>query len=179
MRMLLHLATASTSTSTSLCVVTTTPLTMPMSRSFPAKVKMSSRPTDVFLHSNATIPRVPGRSASTSIFPFRGYAGIGVTSQSRRITITGNIITGDTTTVGGKYQYACDYGIAVGNHPVNAPSTPECGDCVISGNTIYEVINSDKQIFLPKYQVTFPSLENSLSCFAAIQQNLVAFSLLP
>lgn len=85
---------------------------------------------------------------SDGILPYRGSSGISITSAAKRISISGNTIKGDVTQSGGKYVYACEYGISP-VHIVNDPATDSGEDCNVCGNVIDSVISST--IYWPVY----------------------------
>ncbi len=89
---------------------------------------------------------------STGVLPFRGSSGIGVIQDSEGITVMGNIITGDTSTVDGKYKYASDFGYS-NVHPVNDSyaMTPYVSgrNNVVVGNVIKTV--RKKRIYTPMF----------------------------
>ena len=78
---------------------------------------------------------------------FRGFSGISVTELSQDITIDGNKITGNTSKTGGFFNYASNYGINIGVHNVNPPTSS--GNCIISNNTISDCIDYD--LYCPQY----------------------------
>jgi hypothetical protein len=87
---------------------------------------------------------------SAGILPFRGYAAISYVTESHNISVSGNAVLGDTTQSGGKYLYACDFGVTP-VHSVNNPtgSLPGQG-CVITGNSISEALY--KSHYHPAYE---------------------------
>jgi len=78
-------------------------------------------------------------TTTNGILPFRGESAIAVTQGSTSVSITGNTITGDISTTGGLYNYACDFGISC-IHPVNSPGGAylSMNNSMISGNTIVD-----------------------------------------
>jgi parallel beta-helix repeat protein len=81
------------------------------------------------------------------VLAFRGFSGISVTELSQDITIDGNKITGNTSKTGGLFNYASNYGINIGVHNVNPPTSS--GNCIISNNTISDCIDYD--LYCPQY----------------------------
>ena len=98
--------------------------------------------------------------------PFRGYSAIAAASKCLRNSITGNVCYGDTTTSStgysyneNKYTHASDYGISIGVHSINALPNNNDGYAVISGNIVKNVINSTKEIFVPKYSDSLGTID--------------------
>lgn len=86
--------------------------------------------------------------SSAGILPFRGYSAISVTNQSKKISITNNVIMGNSDVDGSsKLEHACDFGISM-THSVNDPTVTGL-DCVISGNIITGAQQHD--IYHPEY----------------------------
>jgi parallel beta-helix repeat protein len=83
---------------------------------------------------NVNIANIQAYSVlETTLLPFRGDAGISATARSKNNTITGNIVTRNTSVDGsGKYFYANDFGFTV-VHPVNNPSNNGSTN-IITGN---------------------------------------------
>jgi len=71
----------------------------------------------------AAVPPTGYNTANAQgLYPFRGFAGIAVVQLTEKVYIANNIIEGDTTQTGGKYNYASDYCITT-VHNSNDPQT--------------------------------------------------------
>lgn len=90
---------------------------------------------------------------STGILPFRGNSAISVLQDSEGIAIHGNYIKGDTSTSGGKYTHASDFGYSK-THTVNDPAGLTAGvtgsENQVAGNSIRSCRVSE--IYEPFYQ---------------------------
>jgi parallel beta-helix repeat protein len=72
-------------------------------------------------------------TAGAVLFPFRGFAAISVTQESRGIMVANNAAEGDLTQVAGKYLYASNYGYSP-NQNANAGTDNNGIECAVIGN---------------------------------------------
>jgi len=93
-----------------------------------------------------TIPNYDAQDYKT-VLAFRGFSGISVTEGSYNIIISNNTIVGNTSMTDGLYNYASNYGINIGVHNVNSPSSS--GNCIVTNNIISDCIDYD--IYCPQY----------------------------
>lgn len=101
------------------------------------------------------------------LLPFRGYAAISTTTGSSDNTVVGNTILGGTSTVGGKYIRAVDFGITP-IHTVNSPAPSGDGN-LFSGNSIQDTIK--EFIWHPRYYdgINYTSTKLGLSYYGTNQ----------
>lgn len=96
------------------------------------------------------IPYSPTQYYGTTngILPFRGFAAIGVFSDSNSVSVIGNTCEGDTSVDGsGNYVYACNWGYSP-IHPSNSPY-PSGENCIWSGNNCANMLNY--RFYAPQY----------------------------
>lgn len=88
---------------------------------------------------------------SSGILPYRGQAGISITSATTRVTLIGNnVIANDSTDGGGADNYAHEWGYAVVNASNSAASNAGAGaNCIWIGNT--SVDQSAYRFYHPQY----------------------------
>jgi len=72
-------------------------------------------------------------SGPLGILPFRGFSAIGVDGLSSDIAVSGNTCIGDTSSSGGGFTYANDFGFTI-VHPTNSASNVGGENCTITGN---------------------------------------------
>lgn len=82
-----------------------------------------------------------------TVLAFRGFSGISVTQVSYNITISRNKIIGNKSMTDGLYNYASNYGINIGVHNVNPPTSS--GNCIVTNNAVSDSIDYD--IYCPEY----------------------------
>ncbi len=89
-------------------------------------------------------------TTTNGILPFRGEAAISVTQGSQRVNVVGNNVVGNTTTSGGLFNYASDFGITC-IHPSNGPQGQQFSplNSMITGNGVLDA--RVWRIFHPEY----------------------------
>jgi len=108
-------------------------------------------------------------SGPLGILPFRGFSAIGVDGLSYDIAVSGNTCIGDTSSSGGGFTYANDFGFTI-VHPTNSASNVGGENCTITGNVFKNCHIAE--IYHPEYHDLINT--NGLAPIAHYAANIAA-----